>query len=153
MIREILVGTGDRLAARQVLRLEIDAIGGEDEPRFSFGSRGAVLQGPERLRGLPRAAGEDVDIAGLEDAAEVGFVRCAGAQSLDRCILVAEGFKEGIRETRGIEGLICQLRNGLFYFNGVQLRFLPALTASVMRAFSCVVLGSAPSHAQPRIRA
>jgi hypothetical protein len=42
-------------------------------------------------------------------------------EAFDRCLLVAESFKEGIRECLWLKRLIRQLRNGLFYFNGVQL--------------------------------
>jgi hypothetical protein len=69
----------------------------------------------------PSAAGGNVDIVGLENSAEVRLVRGAGAQSLNRRLLVAERFEKGIRKVLGIERLIRQLRNGFLYFNGVQL--------------------------------
>ena len=62
-----------------------------------------------------------MNVVGLKNAAKVGLVRGTGTQPLDRRLLVAEGFKEGIREVLGIKRLIRQLRNGFFYFNGVQL--------------------------------
>ena len=46
----------------------------------------------------PVGADRDVDVVGLENAAQVGLVRCARAQPLDRRFLVAEGFQEGERE-------------------------------------------------------
>jgi hypothetical protein len=67
----------------------------------------------------------DVNIVGLKNTAKVGLVRGAGAQPLDRRLLVAEGFKEGIREILGVKRLIRQLRNGFFYFNCVQLLASP----------------------------
>ena len=66
-----------------------------------------------------------MDVVGLENAAKIGLVRGAGAQPLDRCLLVAKSFKEGIREILGVKRLIRQLRNGFFYFNGVQLLASP----------------------------
>lgn len=42
----------------------------------------------------PAIAGGDVDVIGLQHAAEVGFVRHARAQALQRGFLVAEGFEE-----------------------------------------------------------
>ena len=68
-----------------------------------------------------RVAGGDVDVVGLENAAKVRLVRGPRAQPLDRRLLVAEGFEEGIREIRRVKRLIRQLRNGFFYFNCVQL--------------------------------
>ena len=44
MVREVLIGAGDRLAGRQVLRLEIRAVGREDESRLCLGCRRAALQ-------------------------------------------------------------------------------------------------------------
>jgi hypothetical protein len=62
-----------------------------------------------------------MDIAGLQDAAKIGFIRCARTQPLDRRFLVAEGFKEGIREFRRFERLLSEIRYCLFYFDRVQL--------------------------------
>ena len=72
-----------------------------------------------------RVACGDVNVVGLKNATKVGLVRGACAQPLDRRLLVAEGFEEGIREILGVKRLIRQLRNGFFYFNGVQL-FVPS---------------------------
>jgi hypothetical protein len=66
-----------------------------------------------------------MNVVSLENAAKVGLVRGTRAQPLDRRLLVAEGFKEGIREVSSIERLIRQLRNGFLNFNGVQLFALP----------------------------
>ena len=76
----------------------------------------------------PGVACGDVDVVGLKNAAKVGLVRRARAQPLDRRLLVAEGFKEGIREVLGVERLLRQLRNGFFDFNGVQLFAPPDAT-------------------------
>ena len=66
-----------------------------------------------------------MDVVGLKNAAEVGLVRRTRAQPLDRRLLVAEGFEEGVREVLGVKRLLRQLRNGLFYLNGVQLTAPP----------------------------
>ena len=128
MVGKILVGTGDGLAARQVLGLKVHAVGRQDELRFRFGGRGALLQRRQRLRDLSRVACGDVNVVGLKNAAKVGLVRRAGAQPLDRRLLVAESFEEGIRKVLGVKRLIRQLRNGFFYFNGVQLFAPPGVT-------------------------
>ena len=56
MVGKVLVGAGDGLAARQVLGLEIHAVGRQDELRLRFGGRGARLQRRQRLRDLSRVA-------------------------------------------------------------------------------------------------
>ena len=68
----------------------------------------------------PGAADGDVDVVGLKDAAEVGLVRCACAQALDRRLLVAEGFQEGKRKLQPLERLLRQVGDGLFDLDGVQ---------------------------------
>jgi hypothetical protein len=50
---------------------------------------------------------------------------CAAAQALDGRGLVPEGFKEGIRKTRGVKRLLREVGNCLFYFYRVQ--FAPLL--------------------------
>jgi hypothetical protein len=100
MVGKVREGAGDRLAACQVFRLEVRAVGSEDELRLGLGGGGAVLERFERLRHRACVAGQDVDVAGLENAAEVGPVRRPRTKALDRRILVAEGFKEGIGEVR-----------------------------------------------------
>jgi hypothetical protein len=76
-----------------------------------------------------------VNVVGLKNTAKVGLVRGACAQPLDRRLLVAESFKEGIREAFGLKRLIRQLRNRFFYLDGVQL-FSPP---SVINFNSCDV--------------
>ena len=63
----------------------------------------------------------DVDVVRLKDAAQVGLVRCARAQPLDRRLLVAEGLKEGERKLLSVKRLLRQRGNGFFDLNGVQL--------------------------------
>lgn len=66
-----------------------------------------------------------MDIVGLENTAQIGLVRCPDTQALDGRGLVPEGFKEGIRKTRGVKRLLREVGNGLFYFYRVQ--FAPLL--------------------------
>ena len=73
----------------------------------------------------PGAADGDMDVVGLEDAAQVGLVRLALAQPLDRRLLVAEGFEEGERELGRVERLLGQSRNGFLDLNGVHAMGAP----------------------------
>ncbi len=125
MVREVLIGAGDGLAARQVLGLEVRSVGRQNELRLRLGGRRAGLQRGKRLRDLARRADGDVDVVGLKDAAQVGLVRCARAQPLDRRLLVAEGFKEGERKLCRVERLLSESRDGLFDLNGVHVLDAP----------------------------
>ena len=60
-----------------------------------------------------------MNVVGLQDAADIGLVRRARAQALDRRLLVAEGHEEGIGELGRIKRLLGEFGNGLFDFNGV----------------------------------
>src|SRR5690606_19859564 len=101
---KVLEGTGDGPAAGQVFGLEVRAVRGEDELRLGLGRRRAGLEGGQRLRHPPCVAGQDVDVAGLENATEVRLVRCPRAQAFDGRRLVAEGFEERVRKLGGVEG-------------------------------------------------
>ncbi len=90
MIGEILVGAGNSFAARQILGLEIGTVGGEDEFGFRLGGRRTVFKRLERFCDLSRIAGQDMNIVGLKNAAEVGLVGRARAQALDGGLLVAK---------------------------------------------------------------
>ena len=126
---KVLVGAGDRFAARQVLGLEVYSVGRQDEFRLRLGGRRAGLQRGERLRDLARRADGDVDVVGLKNAAQVGLVRGARAQPLDRRLLVAEGFKEGdTGNSPASNGCSAKCGNGFFDFNGVQLFAPPGVT-------------------------
>nr|WP_207231897.1 hypothetical protein [Edaphobacter modestus] len=92
MVREVPVGTSYGLSARQVFRLKVHAVGRQNKLRLRLGCRGTVPKRPESLRDAPLVASRDVDIAGLENAAEVGLVGSPSAQPLDRRLLVAKGF-------------------------------------------------------------
>ena len=110
---------------RQVLGFKTDAVGREDELRLCFSGRRALPQRPQRVRDLVRVACRYVNVIGLKNTAEVGLVRGARAEPLDRRVLVAERFEESIRKVRRVKRLIRQLRDGLFNFNRVQLAALP----------------------------
>jgi hypothetical protein len=62
-----------------------------------------------------------VDVAGLENAAQVGLVRRPGAQALDGRGLVAEGFQEDVGERCGVKGLLRKVGNSLLNLYGVQV--------------------------------
>src|SRR3546814_20024886 len=103
MIRELGEGAGDGFAACQILRLE--RLAGRRQNELGLGPRGggAVTQRGE-LGGHCAGIGDgDVDIAGLKNAAHIGFVRRARAQPLEGRSLVAESLKEGERELRSEE--------------------------------------------------
>lgn len=121
MVWKVLVRASDGPPSREFLRFEFDAIGSKDKFGFPFGGCGAISQYPERFRHRACFAGQDMDIVGLENAAEVGLVRRPRAETLDGGFLVPEGFKEGIGEVGAIERLIRKVGYCLFNFNGVQL--------------------------------
>ena len=121
MVWKVLIRASDGPPTRQILRLEFDAIGSEDEFGFPFGGRGAISQHPERFRYRACITGQDMDIVGLENAAKVRFVRRPRTETLDGGFLVPEGFKEGIGEVGAVERLIRKVGYCLFYFNSVQL--------------------------------
>jgi hypothetical protein len=50
MVWEVLVGAGDGFAADEILGLEIDTVGCQNELRLGFGGGGTLFQGPEGLR-------------------------------------------------------------------------------------------------------
>lgn len=116
VVGKILEGTGDGLAAGQIFGLEVRAVRGEDEPHLGLGRRRAGLESGQRLRHPPCVAGQNVDVAGLENTSQVRLVRRPRAQTLDGCRLVAKGFKEGVRELCGVKGLLRKVRDGLFDF-------------------------------------
>jgi hypothetical protein len=115
VIGEFGIGAGNRLAAGKVFRLELLAIGGEDELGLCGNGLWAVAQG---LQGVVDGAGVacgNMDVAALKKAA--GNVRRIGstrAQFLDRCGFVAERLKECERKLRTVKWLGSQIRNGLF---------------------------------------
>ena len=79
VIREVLERAGSSLTAGQVFGLEVRAVGSKDEFRLGLGRRRTGLEGGQRLRHLPDIALQGVDVAGLENAAQIGLVRRPGA--------------------------------------------------------------------------
>ena len=67
-----------------------------------------------------------MDVVGLEDTAQVGFVRFALAQALDRRLLVAEGCEEGEGELPGVERLLGERRYGFLDLDGVHFLLICA---------------------------
>ena len=100
------IGAGDRLAARQVFGLEVSPSVARMNFALALAVAGLAFSASSVFVTSPGAADGDMDVVGLEDAAQVGLVRRARAQPLERRLLVAEGFKEGERELRGVERLL-----------------------------------------------
>ena len=69
MVGEIGVVADDGFAGGDILRLELVAIGGEDEADFLAGGLGAAAQGRQGVADGAGEAGGDVDVAALEDGA------------------------------------------------------------------------------------
>ena len=125
VVGKIGVAAGDGFAGVDILSLEVDAVGGENELCLGAGRGGAVAKGGQGRRDIARRAGRKVNVVGLKDTAEVGFVGCAGAQSFDSSVLVSEGREKGIRELGRVKGLLGKFGNGLFDFNGVHRKICP----------------------------
>jgi hypothetical protein len=87
----------------QVFGLEVRAVGGEDELRLGLGRRRLALRAASVCVTRPASQCQDVDVAGLENTAEVGLVRRPGAQALEGRRLVAKGLKEGVGELCGVK--------------------------------------------------
>src|SRR3954452_2338516 len=66
-----------------------------------------------------------MDVVGLKDAAQVGFVRLALAQALEGRFLVAEGLQKSERKLLGIERLLGEGGYGFFDLNGVHAAPFP----------------------------
>ncbi len=86
----------DSIAADKIFGFEGLAIGGQDEFRFRAGCRRAVPQRGKGLRHLSARRDRDMDIAGLQNAAQIGFVGRTAAQFLQGGCLVSECLQEGI---------------------------------------------------------
>lgn len=116
-----LYAQADRWIVRsQVLGFQCMPVCRQNEFGFGPCGRGAFPKRREGLRNLTFRAYLDMDIVSLKNPANVGLVRRARAQPLDRRLLVAKSLKEGIREVRSIERLFRELRYSFFNFNGVQ---------------------------------
>lgn len=115
VIGKLGVGTGNCLAAGKVFRLELVAIGGEDEFGLCCEGLRAVAQGFQGVVDGADAAGGNMDVAALKQAAgNVRRIGSTGAQFLDRRRLVSEGFQKRERKLRPVKRLGSQIRNGLF---------------------------------------
>ena len=119
MIRKVGITAGDRLAACEFLRLQSVSIRRQHEFRLRLGRRRARLQCGKRACDLARSGDGDVDIVRLQDAAEVGLVRLALAQALERRLLVPEGLQEGEGKFLRVERLLGEGGYSLFDFDGV----------------------------------
>lgn len=123
MIVEVSVVARDRLAGIEVFGLQPFAVCREGELRARLRCRGAFFERDKRICYRARFAHLDVDIAGLKDAAQIGFVRSAGAQPLDRRRLIPERLQEGIGKLLSVKGLLGKVRYGFFNLNGVHSAF------------------------------
>lgn len=115
----------------QVLGFEVRAVGGEDESRLRFGGSRAGFQRGQRLRNLARRRDGDMDVVRLQNPAQVGLVRRARPQPLDRRFLVPECLQEGERKLLSIEEPLSQRRNRFFNLDGVQLLTLAFCNTSL----------------------
>ena len=79
----------------------------------------AVTKDGEGCHDVALGAGHKMDVVGLQDATNVGLARRAGAQPLDRRLLVPEGHEESIGVIGRVERLLGEFGKGLFDFNGV----------------------------------
>ena len=120
VIGKVRISAGDGLAARQLLGIKIYTVGCENVLCLRFGGCRTILQRGQRFGDLPSVADRDMNIVGLEDAAEIGLIGSPGAEPLKSRLLVAEGLQECIREVRSVKWLLRKLRDGFFDFNSVQ---------------------------------
>ena len=106
VVREVGVGAGDGFAVDQILRLQVDAVRGEDELRLGRARLGAFTQGFQRLVDRARIARGDMDIVALEDTAgKVRGIGCPGPQLLQRVRLAPERFEKREWKLRPVKGL------------------------------------------------
>ena len=113
MVREIGIGAGDRrVVGREVFGLEQVTIRRQHEARLRPRRGRADLQRRECPPDFAGLAGGDVDVVRLEDAAQIGLVGLALAQTLERGLLI-------LGELLGVEGQLRQRRDGFFDFDRV----------------------------------
>lgn len=60
-----------------------------------------------------------MNMANMENAAKIGFIRCSSPKLLDRGFLVPKRLREGIGKLVRIERLLGERGNSLFDLNGV----------------------------------
>lgn len=123
MIGEFHKLASHRFTIRKVLRLELRAIGGEDELGLVLRAGRAFPQGGERGRHVARRAGGEVDIVPLQHAAgKVGLIGGAFAlclEALEGGGFVAKSFEKREGERGGIEIFLRKGGDGFFDFNSV----------------------------------
>lgn len=105
VIGEFFVRASDGLSAREIFGLKNDAVCREDEARLRGHCRRAHAKRRERFGDSPRLCDEDMDMVPLKDAAEIGAVRRARAETLDGRGLIAKGLKEGVGELGRVKRL------------------------------------------------
>ena len=97
VVGEVRIVANDNSITCQVFRLELLAVGSEDQLHLGPLRGGAVPQSSKRFRHLPRWADLDVDVVGLEHTArQIGPVGRTRAEPLDGGGLVAKGFQKGL---------------------------------------------------------
>lgn len=105
LVGEFSIGTGNGGSARyQVLGLEPFAVRPQDELRLISRRRWAGFKRRKSVRHLARSGNSNMDVIRLKDTAQVGLVRFALTQALEGCLLVAEGLKEGERNSCALNG-------------------------------------------------
>ena len=128
VIRKVLVLAGERRdVGGEVFGVQLQAVGGEDELSLVPGRRGAVPQGSERSGHLTGRCDLDVDIAALENPADVGLVRVAGLEAFEGGLLVAERLEKGVGELRRHEGRFGEVGDGFFDLDCVHGRGRPRM--------------------------
>lgn len=105
VVGELRVVTGDRLTAFQLFSLQRFTIGGEYVLGLGPRSSRAGFERRQRLSDLAGLTHRQMDIAGLQHAAQIGLVGCSRTQALEGGLLVTKGLQEGIRELDPIKGL------------------------------------------------
>ena len=100
---------------------EKEGVRRQDEVRLLALRLRAGAKGGEGLDRLAHGGDGDVYVVALEDTADVGFVGGAGAEALDRRLLVAEGREETERELVGTERGFGQCGDGFLDLHGVHV--------------------------------
>ncbi len=119
MVAEIGQGAGQNLAGGQLLRLDLCAVGGEDEAGLLPRRHRAFAQAGECFDGRAGLGDDDVDVVALQDAVHVGLVGVAAAEAVEGRLLVAERLEELEREFLGIEEGFGECGDGLLDFDSV----------------------------------
>ena len=113
------MGAHHDVAALHVLGVEVSTVGRQDELRLAAGRLRALSQIGQRRSGLALLRNLYVDVVPLENAADIGSIRRAGAEAPDGRWLVAERLQEAIGKPVRIERFPRKGRDGLFNLNGV----------------------------------